>query len=66
MDIVSVDVSVSGEFGKEGEPASNIHYSVTINAPGYSQNEINDLIHYVDRVAEVHNTLRRGVEIKLA
>lgn len=65
MDIASVEVTVSGEFGKEGEPASNISYEVKIVAPNNSQQEITALINHVDKIAEIHNTLRRGVSVSL-
>ena len=65
MNIENVEVSVSGEFGKEGEPASNIVYEVSIQADAHSPIEIADLINDVDKVAEVHNTLRQGVSVRL-
>ncbi|RYU97479.1 OsmC family protein [Emticicia agri] len=65
MDIENVEVSVSGEFGKEGEPASHIIYEVSIEADKHSSAEIAELINQVDKVAEVHNTLRQGVSVKL-
>jgi uncharacterized OsmC-like protein len=65
MDIENVEVSVSGEFGKEGEPASDIIYEVSIQADRHSPVEIADLINQVDAVAEVHNTLRQGVSVML-
>jgi organic hydroperoxide reductase OsmC/OhrA len=63
IDLVTVDVA--GEFGKEGEPASNITYSVKIDASASTQQEIEDLVNHVDKVAEVHNTLRKGVNVSL-
>ena len=65
MEIENVEVSVSGEFGAEGEPASNIVYEVSIRADKHSPVEIADLINYVDNVAEIHNTLRQGVSVTL-
>ena len=65
MELENVEVSVSGEFGNEGEPASNIVYEVSIRADKYSSIEIADLVNDVDKVAEVHNTLRQGVSVKL-
>lgn len=62
--IQSVEVSVSGEFGKEGEPASNINYRVIIQSDA-PQNEISALIDHVDKIAEIHNTLRKGVAVSL-
>jgi uncharacterized OsmC-like protein len=59
-----VDVSVTGEFGGEGEPAKRIAYqvSVTSDAP---REQIEDLIRHTDTVAEVHNTLREGRPVEL-
>jgi organic hydroperoxide reductase OsmC/OhrA len=65
IDVESVQVVVSGEFGKEGEPASNISYMVKVISPKNTQQEIDDLIEHVDKVAEVHNTLRKGVTVSL-
>jgi len=62
--IQSAEVTVFGEFGKEGEPASNISYKVNIQS-GASQNEISELIDHVDKIAEIHNTLRKGVKVSL-
>jgi uncharacterized OsmC-like protein len=65
MDIQSVEVFVSGEFGGEGDPASNIVYNVKVQAPAHSSEEIAALIHRVDNIAEIHNTLRRGATVAL-
>ena len=62
--IESVEVTVTGEFGGEGDPASNISYQVQIDSDS-PDNELQDLIRYVDTVAEVHNTLRKGVSVSL-
>ncbi len=65
MNVHAVEVIVSGEFGNEGEPAANITYEVEVQSPESSAEAINDLIGYVDRVAEIHNTLRKGVSVSL-
>jgi uncharacterized OsmC-like protein len=62
--IQSVEVTFLGEFGKEGEPASTISYKVSIQSDA-SQNEISELIDHVDKIAEIHNTLRKGVKVSL-
>jgi uncharacterized OsmC-like protein len=64
INIRSVDINVTGEFGKEGEPASNIVYDVNIQSRS-SKEEIKQLINDVDKIAEVHNTLRKGVTVTL-
>lgn len=65
MKIDSVEVKVSGEFGGEGEPAKNISYKVKIEAKEHSDVQINDLITFVDNIAEIHNTLRQGITVEL-
>jgi organic hydroperoxide reductase OsmC/OhrA len=65
MTILSVEVSVSGEFGKEGEPGRNITYEANVQAPDHSQREITALVDYVGQIAEIHNTLRNGVSVSL-
>lgn len=59
--IASVEVTATGEFGTEGEPASSISYEVQIQAPGCSMIELDTLINDVDSIAEIHNTLRKGM-----
>jgi organic hydroperoxide reductase OsmC/OhrA len=65
MNVISVDVTVNGEFGQEGEPGSNIVYKTKIVAPSHTQQEIDELISYVDSIAEIHNTLRKGATVTL-
>jgi organic hydroperoxide reductase OsmC/OhrA len=65
IDINSVEVTVKGEFGDEGEPASNVVYEVKAQSSTCTPQEITDLIRDVDRVAEVQNTLRTGVSVTL-
>lgn len=65
IDISSVEVTVRGEFAAEGAPATNITYEVKVESTNASVEEISDLISYVDTVAEVHNTLRTGINVTL-
>lgn len=62
--VSGVEVICTGEFGAEGEPGSNFSYKANITADA-SPAEIEDLIRHTDRVAEVHNTLRKGLSITL-
>ncbi len=64
IEITEVEVNVTGEFGQEGEPASNITYNVNVQSLA-SERDIADLIAAVDKVAEVHNTLRKGINVSL-
>jgi uncharacterized OsmC-like protein len=51
----------------EGEPpcAKNVRYSTRVEAAA-PEDEIMELIHHVDEVAEVHNTFRTGGSVELA
>jgi len=62
--VTSVGVEVNGEFGGEGEPGFNFTYraDVVADAP---DDMIKELIEHTDRVAEIHNTLRKGVNVTL-
>lgn len=62
--LTSVIVTVKGEFTGEGEPASVINYSVEAHSEEDS-NTVNELINYVDQIAEIHNTIRNGTPILL-
>lgn len=59
-----VEVTVRSVFGGAGEPARELAYSVRVwgAAP---ESELRAVIQHTDRVAEVHNTLRRGMPVTL-
>jgi uncharacterized OsmC-like protein len=65
MKVKSVEVKVDGEFGKPGEPGTNISYQVEVDAPEHSAAEIELLIQHVDNIAEIHKTLRQGASVVL-
>ncbi len=65
INIDSVEVIVSGEFGAEGESAAYIDYEAKLHAPDSSESELRELIEYVDKIAEIHNTLRKGIQVSL-
>lgn len=60
----SVEVEATGEFDAEGEPGFNFQYNVKVRSAA-PQQEIDDLIAHTDQVAEIHNTLRNGLNITL-
>jgi uncharacterized OsmC-like protein len=64
IDVSNVEVICTGEFGAAGEPGFNFSYKATVqaNAP---QEVIDELIRHTDQVAEIHNTLRKGLPITL-
>lgn len=65
ISIEQVEVNATGEFGAEGEPGFNFKYQTNIKAD-VSDEEIQSLIEHTDKVAEVHNTLRKGIKISIS
>ena len=64
MRLTRVEVEVMGQFGGEGEPATNLTYRVRVVAEA-TEAEIRDLCRQTDRVAEIHNTLRASRPVTL-
>jgi hypothetical protein len=56
---------VEGDFGADGEPASNVTYSARVVAEA-SEEQIKEVMTYTDRVAEIQNTLRTQTPIALS
>ena len=66
MTLDDVRVEVRGRFAAEpGSVAEEIEYDATVTAAA-GEAEIVALMEHTDRVAEVHNTLRRGTPVTLA
>jgi organic hydroperoxide reductase OsmC/OhrA len=62
--IDAVEVSASGDFEGVGLAARNITYQARVLSSG-SDTDIARLLRETDTVAEIHNTLRSGVPVKL-
>ncbi|HVV03578.1 MAG TPA: OsmC family protein [Puia sp.] len=62
--VSAIDVTVTGEFGGEGDPGYNFSYKANVISEAPAP-VIEELIRYTDQVAEIHNTLRKGVNITL-
>lgn len=60
--VIRVEVESQAEFGAVGEPASSLRYRANVIARA-PEHEIRELMLHTDRVAEVQNTLRRGIEV---
>ncbi len=65
IQVEKVEVVVSGDFGAVGEPARNVSYTAKVHARG-TEDEIRALMEHTDTVAEIQNTLRTGVDVKLS
>lgn len=65
IEVQQVDVAVAGEFGGEGEAATNVSYRATVAARA-SESDIEALIRHTDTVAEIQNTLRVATPVVLS
>ena len=65
INLSSLEVFVNGDFLKEGEPGENITYKVNATAENIKHEDIENLINEVDRIAEIHNTIRAGTKVRL-
>lgn len=63
LDVAAVEVEARGNFEGIGCAAFNVRYRARIESSA-SAAEIEALLDRTDAVAEVHNTLRAGVEIR--
>lgn len=64
LQLAEVRVQASAEFAGIGLAAANVRYSATVKSTA-SQEAIARLLRETDAVAEVHNTLRKGVPVTL-
>ncbi|MBI5670363.1 MAG: OsmC family protein [Chloroflexi bacterium] len=65
INVRNVQVEVSGEFSDApGSCAENITYKAIVEAEA-SEAAILDLMRHTDTVAEIQNTLRQGVSVRL-
>lgn len=64
IEIKDVEVEVKGEFGANGEPARNVFYNAKVIAHA-SEEEILELMKHTDQVAEIQNTVRSAINVRL-
>lgn len=62
--IDGAEVEASAEFPGIGLAASNISYRAKVHSPAPAA-DLQRLLHETDAVAEVHNTVRAGVPVRL-
>lgn len=62
--IDEVVVTVNGEFDGPGDPARDVSFDVCVRS-GEPEETVRELLQHTDRVAEIQNTLRQGVEVDL-
>ncbi len=64
IEVLSVEVECSAEFPAEGAPASDVSYSSQIRAKA-SEARIRELAERTDQMAEIHNSLRTTIPVRL-
>jgi uncharacterized OsmC-like protein len=64
LTLEQVEVEASAEFAGVGLAATNIHYRAAVKSQA-SPEAVAQLLRETDAVAEVHNTLRKGVPVQL-
>lgn len=62
--IMEIEVEVTGSFGAEGQPGTDFEYKPIIQSTA-TKEELQQLINDTDSIAEIHKTLRQGINIKL-
>ena len=65
INVERVEVEVDGDFGAEGAPAKNVTYRAKVTAQA-SEQQIQDMMRFVDTVAEIQNTLRIETPVVLS
>ena len=63
--IDGIEVEVEGDFGGVGEAARNIVYRARTTCRDGDPVRVEELLRRTDAVAEIQNTLRAGVAVKL-
>lgn len=64
IDVDGVEVTVDAVFGAAGEPATRIDYRVVIRSPAPPE-RVRELAIHTDQIAEIQNTLRLGMSVRL-
>ncbi|HET6846692.1 MAG TPA: OsmC family protein [Anaerolineales bacterium] len=64
IEVADIDVECSADFAAEGAAASDVVYSAKISAKA-SEARIRELAEKVDGLAEIHNTVRAAIPVKL-
>ena len=64
LTVTKVEVEVSCDFGAEGAPGTNFTYRPIIESTA-SKDQLKELIIHTDHIAEIHRTLRQGIDVGL-
>ena len=61
-----MEVDVEGEFGSVGELTRDVSHRARVVARGASEEDVQRLLAHTGEVAEIQNSLRTGVPVRLA
>ena len=64
INISGVEVECSADFPAEGQPAQEVTYSARIRSAA-PESRIRELAAQTDRLAEIHNTVRTAISVRL-
>ena len=64
IEVLSVEVECGAEFPAEGAPASDVRYAARIHAKA-SEAQIRELADRADAAAEIQNTVRAAIPVRL-
>jgi uncharacterized OsmC-like protein len=65
VEVLGVRVVVECDWAGDPPRAQDVRFSTRVEAAA-DEDEIMELIRHVDDIAEIHNTLRNGVDVELA
>ena len=63
--LTRVVVTAGGDYGGEPVASTGITYRVEVSGDGTDPDGLRELVHLVDRIAEIPNSLRRGTDVLL-
>lgn len=64
IEVRALEVQATAQFDGVGLAASRIEYKARVDSPA-TREQIEQLLRETDAVAEIHNTVRRGVQVTL-
>jgi putative redox protein len=64
LEVLGVRVVVECDWVGDPQRAENVRFSTRVEAAA-DEEEILELIRHVDEIAEIHNTLRQGIDVEL-
>lgn len=64
LEITNVEIIINGDWSGEPAHARNIRYDIKVQSPA-PREKIEEVIRFIDQVAEIPHSLRVGTQVKL-